>query len=141
MPLFAGYDSYELVFDEIVFPLAEEFKPQIIIRNGGSEPHFADELTQLGLTLEGFRMIGTKVRELAKLCSGKVVDLLGSGYNLKVLPLGWLVLICGLTDTSFDIEEPFPIPERIKEDCALAGTKAIVEQVKRNLKAHWRCFE
>ena len=140
LPLFAGYNSYELVLDEIVFPLAEEFKPQIIIRNGGSDPHFADELTQLGLTLEGFRMIGAKVRKLAKLCDGKVVDLLGSGYNLKVLPLGWLALICGLTDTSFDLEEPFPIPQRIKEGYALAETKAVVKQVKRNLKAHWSCF-
>jgi len=31
MPVYAGNDSYRLVFDEIVGPLAEEFKPQIII--------------------------------------------------------------------------------------------------------------
>jgi len=61
---------------------------------GGSDPHFADELTQLGLTLEDFRMIGAKVRELAKLCDGRVVDLLCSGYNLKVcLWAGWLCFV------------------------------------------------
>lgn len=140
MPLFSGYDSYELVFDEIVFPLAEEFSPQIILRNGGSDPHFADELTQLGLTLEGFAIIGTKVRELAKLCDGKVVDLIGSGYNLRVLPAAWVALIGGLTGIKLEIEEPFSIPQRFRKDYALEETKGVIEQVKRNLKAYWRCF-
>ena len=141
MPLYAGYDSYQLVFDEIVFPLAEEFKPQIIIRNGGSDPHFADELTQLGLTLEGFRMIGQRVRELAKLCGGKSVDLIASGYNLKVLPLAWLSLICGLTGKEVQLEEPFPVPERLKKDQALAETGEVIKEIKECLKSHWKCFE
>ncbi|GAI34039.1 unnamed protein product, partial [marine sediment metagenome] len=58
MPLYAGYDSYRLVFDKVVQLITEEFKPQVIIRNGGSDPHFADGLTNLGLPIEGFRMIG-----------------------------------------------------------------------------------
>ncbi|MDI6811876.1 MAG: histone deacetylase, partial [archaeon] len=53
----ASDESYELVFEEIIEPLAKEFKPQIIIRNGGSDSHFADTLTRLGLTVKGFRMI------------------------------------------------------------------------------------
>lgn len=39
-----------------------DFGPQIIIRNGGSDPHFSDGLTNLGMTVKGFRMIGEKVR-------------------------------------------------------------------------------
>jgi len=63
LPVDAGYDSYQLVFEEIIEPLTEEFKPQIIIRNGGSDPHFDDGLTQLGLPVRGFRMIGERVRK------------------------------------------------------------------------------
>ena len=51
MPVYSGYDSYQLVFESIVQPVTEEFKPQIVIRNGGSDPHFADGLTSLGLSV------------------------------------------------------------------------------------------
>ncbi|TET67582.1 MAG: hypothetical protein E3J40_02970, partial [Dehalococcoidia bacterium] len=81
LPPYAGYDSYQLVFESIVQPIAEEFKPQIIIRNGGSDPHFNDGLTSLGLPVRGFRMIGERVREMAKICDDKVIDLIASGYN------------------------------------------------------------
>jgi len=66
MPVYAGYDSYQLAFESIVQPVTQEFNPQIIIRNGGSDPHFSDGLTNLGLPVSGFRMIGQKVREMAR---------------------------------------------------------------------------
>jgi acetoin utilization protein AcuC len=140
MPVYAGYDSYKLVFDSIVEPVTEEFKPQIIIRNGGSDPHFADGLTGLGLPLRGFRMIGDRVREMAKVCDGKVIDLIASGYNPKVLPNVWLALIAGLGDITLDIEEPVPIPPRFRTDPALNQTKMVIEEVKKSLKGYWQCL-
>ena len=67
LPVGAGDDSYRLVFEEIVQPLAEEFQPQMVIRNGGSDPYFNDGLTQLGMTLSGFRMVGPRDREIDEL--------------------------------------------------------------------------
>ena len=140
LPMFSGNDSYQLVLEEIVEPVVKEFKPQIIIRNGGSDPHFADELTQLGLTIDGFKMIGEKVRKLAEICHGKVIDMIGSGYNKKVLPYGWLALISGLTGLKIEIKEPIPIPQRLKKDLALEETKKVISEVKSNFKSFWRCF-
>ena len=62
MPVQAGDLSYRLAFAKIVLPVAAEFKPQVIVRNGGSDPHFADTLTDLGLYVASFRMIGEAVR-------------------------------------------------------------------------------
>ena len=81
MPVYAGYDSYRLAFESIIQPVTQEFGPQIIIRNGGSDPYFADGLARLGLPIKGFRMIGEKVREMAEICGGRVIDLIASGYN------------------------------------------------------------
>ncbi|MDI6603216.1 MAG: hypothetical protein QME57_03840 [Patescibacteria group bacterium] len=140
LPMFAGNDSYKLVFEEIVEPVVKEFQPQIIIRNGGSDPHFADELTQLGLTIEGFRMIGKKIKKLAEICDGRAIDMIGSGYNKKVLPHSWLALISGLTDLKIKLKEPIPIPQRFKKDFVLEETKKVVKEVKNNLKYYWQCF-
>ena len=95
-----------LVFEEAILPLAHEFQPQIIIRNGGSDPHFEDSLTNLGLTLKGFRLIGEKVREMSDVCGGKGIDMIGSGYNKEILPHAWLSLIAGLADLNISLAEP-----------------------------------
>ena len=140
MPVYAGYDSYRLVFESIVQPVAQEFAPQIIIRNGGSDPHFADGLTNLGLTIEGFRMIGEKVREMARVCDDRVIDFIGSGYNRTVLPYGWLALISGLAGIDIKIEEPEPIPPRFATDSSLSQTQKVVEEVRGYLKEYWACL-
>ncbi len=140
MPVYASYDSYELVFKSIVEPVTKEFNPQIIIRNGGSDPHFADGLTSLGLPVKGFRMIGGKAREMATLCDGKTIDLIASGYNEKVLPYAWLALISGLGGIELRIEEPVPIPQRFTTDPSFAETERVIEEVKRQLRDYWKCL-
>jgi len=125
----------------LFLPVAAEFKPQIIIRNGGSDPYFADELTQLGLPVRGLRMIGEKVRELSKICDGKEIDLIGSGYNGRVLPWGWLALISGLVGFKIKVEEPIPIPQKLEKDSSFEETKMVIAEVKRSLKDYWQCFK
>jgi len=140
MVINADYDSYLAVFESIVEPITQEFKPEIIIRNGGSDPHFNDGLTSLGLPVRGFRMIGERVREMAEICDGKVIDLIASGYNKKVLPYAWLALIAGIADINLEIVEPEPIPERFTKDFTLAETKHVLDEVKSHLKDYWRCL-
>jgi len=139
MPVYAGYDSYQLVFESIVQPIVEEFKPQIIIRNGGSDPHFNDGLTSLGLPVRGFRMIGERVREMAKICDDKVIDLIASGYNREVLPYAWLALLSGLAGIELKIEEPWIIAQQVKTDPSFAETEKVVKEVKSQLKDYWAC--
>ncbi|MBI2830941.1 MAG: hypothetical protein HYX79_01630 [Chloroflexi bacterium] len=138
MPMGAGYDSYQTVFDEIVEPLALEFKPQVIIRNGGSDPHFNDQLTQLGLPVKGFRMIGERVAAMVESSGGRHIDLIASGYNKDVLPYAWMALISGLCGFNVPVEEPIPLKNQ--KDPAIEATRGVVSQVKGNLKQYWRCF-
>jgi len=140
MPVYAGNDSYRLVFDEIVEPLAEEFQPQIIIRNGGSDPHFNDGLTRLGLTVASFEMIGRRVRKMTGICQGRLIDLIASGYNREVLPYAWLALIAGLADFKVSIQEPEPVPTLLQNDPSFQETTEVVAEVKSYLKDYWRCF-
>lgn len=140
MPPGASDEAYEYAMDHVFAPLAEDFRPQIIIRNGGSDPHFADELTDLGLTLEGFVMIGRKVKEVAeRVCQGRRVDLLGSGYNQTVLPLGWLALVAGSAGLDLRFREPFIFNSR--KESGLADTRQVVAEVRRSLRGYWKCFE
>lgn len=141
LPVYSGYESYKLVFKSLIEPIVQEFQPQIIIRNGGSDPHFNDGLTTLGLSIRGFEMIGGKVRKMSTVCDGRVIDLIASGYNRTVLPYAWLALICGLADFNILIGEPEPMLQRQMVDMAFIKTEKVVEEVKNNLKNHWGCFQ
>jgi len=142
MPANAAYDSYYRIFGEIVEPLVREFKPQLIIRNGGSDPHPDDGLTDLGLPIRGFRMIGEKVKCLAdELCQGKELDLIASGYNKRVLPNSWLALVSGLAGWKIEVEEPEPATRKFHKDPAYAQTKLVESEIKSTLKPYWKCFQ
>jgi acetoin utilization protein AcuC len=146
LPVYSGHETYKRVFEEIVQPVAEEFKPQIIIRNGGSDPHISDGLTNLGLQVRDFRMIGEKVREMARLCDDKEIDLIGSGYNRDVLPYAWLALVCGVSGIDNPVQQPESIDnlERIPSwfgvDRFSVDIQAVIDDVKNHLKNYWQCL-
>ena len=144
LPPGAGDWSYEYVIDEIVLPLSETFLPQIILLVDGCDTHFTDQITHMGLTLEGIRMIGEKMGQLAaKMCEGKIIDFVGSGYshNLNTVSLGWLASIGGVTGVHVTLEEPQPLPPAVKPDVALQETQEIIRLLRNELSGYWRCFE
>ena len=135
--------AYKHVLDEVFVPLAEEFHPEVIIMVAGSDTHFMDRITDMGLTLNGIYMIAEKVRRTAdRVCQGKVVAFAGSGYDPRgiLFPRGWLASICGLTGREVDLDEPYAIPHGYESDYAVAETKKIVETVKAKLASYWKCF-
>lgn len=140
LPVHASDVSYQLAFNDIILPLAREYKPQILIRNGGSDPHFNDGLTYLGMTIAGFRAMGEKIREIAEICQGKEIDLLASGYNRDILPYAWLSLLGGIADFPVIVEEPEPIPYQFQNDQALSETQRVLEEVKLYHRNYWKCF-
>jgi len=109
----AGDLAYEHVLDSVFIPLAEEFRPQVIIMVDGSDTHFMDQITQMGLTLKGIYMIADKVRRAAdRIYQGKVIAFAGSGCDPKgiLFPRGWLASVCGLTGLEIELDEPYPFP-------------------------------
>jgi acetoin utilization protein AcuC len=140
MPVHAGNASYLLAFDRVILPLAREFKPQIIIRNGGSDPHFNDGLTNLGMSVAGFRVIGDRVREMAEVCQGKQIDLIASGYNEHILPYAWLSLLSGIADFPITVEEPEQVPSQFEQDLVIEETEKVLDEVKKFHNSYWKCF-
>ena len=140
LPVQAGDASFMKAFDEVVLPLTREYKPQVIVRNGGSDLHFNDGLTYLGVTIAGFKMLGEKVREMAEICGGKQIDLIASGYNAEVLPYAWLSLISGVADLPLTVEEVVKVPAQIEQDQVMEATEKVLEEVRYHHRNYWKCF-
>jgi len=140
LPPGTGDSTYLHALNEIFVPLAEEFKPEIIIANGGSDPHFADMLGDLNLTVKGFFSISRLIRETAdKVCGGKLVLMPGSGYNPKVLPLCWYALVAGVVGLKeINVKDPYNPPEELR--FCRKKVESTIGELKSLLKKKWACF-
>jgi acetoin utilization deacetylase AcuC-like enzyme len=86
LPAFCGDDEYHRVYREILVPVAERFKPQLILVSAGYDLHWADQLSAMQLTIHGFAGITDIIKGLAdELCQGRLLFSLEGGYNLKAL--------------------------------------------------------
>ncbi|MEM3725805.1 MAG: histone deacetylase [Candidatus Bathyarchaeia archaeon] len=141
LPPGTGDATYLYALKEIFVPLAEEFKPEIIVANGGSDPHFADMLGDLGLTVKGFFAISSLIREIAeKTCGGRLVLMPGSGYNPKVLPPCWYALVAGVVGLKeISITEPYAPP--VEPPSCRKKVEGTVSELKKLLKEKWACFK
>jgi len=140
LPPQTGDQTYLYALKEIFVPLAEEFEPELIVGNGGSDPHFADLLGSLGLTVQGFFNISRTIVETAeKVCDGRVVLMPGSGYNPEVLPPCWYALAAGIVGLEkIDVKDPYTPP--VEPDFVRRRVEDTVGQLKRILKKYWKCF-
>ncbi len=86
MPMCAGSGDLEYieVFENIFYPSAKQFGPDLILISAGFDGHKDDPLSNLNLTSDGFRRLTEVVVNLAEeCCEGRVVSVLEGGYNLK----------------------------------------------------------
>jgi acetoin utilization protein AcuC len=140
LPVGTGDSTYLYGLNEIFVPLAEEFKPEVIIANGGSDSHFADSLGALNLTVKGFFDVACLIRQTAKqVCGGKLILIPGSGYNPEVLPLCWYALVAGAVGLKeISVRDPYDPP---KEPSHCRGiVEKTLDELKRLLRRYWSCF-
>ncbi|MDD4860381.1 MAG: histone deacetylase [Dehalococcoidales bacterium] len=83
LPPGCGDTEYLHVFSRIIVPAVQRFKPQMIMVSAGYDPHWADPLAAMQVTVTGFaRMTGIIKRLAEEFCSGRMVLTLEGGYHL-----------------------------------------------------------
>jgi len=114
IPLSAGCGDaeYLLVFDQIVTPIARRFKPGLILVSAGYDPHWADGLALMQLSVTGFAQMVNTIKGLAEeLCAGHLVLTLEGGYNHTALAASVKATFDMLLGNP-DIEDPLGPPQR-----------------------------
>ncbi len=147
MPPYSTNSQYERTIDEIFLPLVKEFQPDVIIRNGGSDPYHGDELTLLGLDYDGLNMMTSRVRKAALDIPGacnRLIDMMVSGYGDFVV-YGWLAMFCGTQGLDIDYKKLAPVeyrhPGGYAQEKLDMMTGKMLGELKGNLREHWDCFE
>ena len=83
----AGDVAYLKVFNEILVPAAEYFKPDLILVSAGFDVHWYD--LAMNVSFEGCAAMTGIMQSLAdRLCDGRLVFILEGGYNTESLSRG-----------------------------------------------------
>src|SRR5438876_12406399 len=81
-----GDEDYREVFERLLVPAADAFKPDFVLISAGFDAHRDDPLASMGLTEEGYAALTGIVVGIARRHSkGRILSCLEGGYNLNAL--------------------------------------------------------
>ncbi len=101
LPPGSGDPEYLQAVDQVVLPLVEDYRPQLLIVSAGQDGHAADPLADQLISLSGFQAMAARVTELARRLGIGMVLVHEGGYNTSTLPAIDRAILSGLG--SFDV--------------------------------------
>jgi len=129
IPMSAGHGdtSYARVFEQVVWPAARRFQPEIILVSAGFDAHWTDPLAQMRLSLTGYAHLAQELMRIAQeLCGGKIVFVLEGGYHLDALSHGVLNIAHTLLGDAA-ISDPLGAPQSKRHE---PDVEPLVEQLR-----------
>ncbi len=88
VPMSAGQgdEDYREIFERVLVPAADAYKPEFVLISAGFDAHRDDPLASMGLTEEGYATLTGIVAGIARRHSkSRVLSCLEGGYNLNAL--------------------------------------------------------
>jgi acetoin utilization deacetylase AcuC-like enzyme len=106
LPAGCGVEAYCAVYDRVVLPALEAFRPDIIIVPSGFDAGAMDPMGRMMMHSEGYRRLTKKLMAIAdQVCGGRLVFLHEGGYSRWTVPFFGLAVIeelSGLTTGTVD---------------------------------------
>jgi acetoin utilization deacetylase AcuC-like enzyme len=131
-PLPAGFDDagYIALYQRLLVPIADQFKPDLVLVSAGFDAHRDDPIANMRMTEEGFAALCTIVRSIADHhADGRMALILEGGYNLAALASS--VNSC-LNVLASDVEPP----QQTRDPDKLAAD--VINEIVRFHASRWR---
>ena len=109
-----GDDGFLQVFDTVLTPLADRFRPEMVIVSAGYDAHWRNSAYVAGIreraTVTGLAALSVRLKDISDAhCPGHLVGILEGGYDLEALAYGVLATLrVWLGDT--DVDDPIGPP-------------------------------
>jgi len=113
------------LLDEIFIPIAQQFKPDMILVSSGFDSHHMDILGGLNLTTNFFGEIIARLQKI----QNKIVCTLEGGYNLDWIGKCLLSQLGQMTDS------PVRFDDDVKENITV---ESVIEKIKNEMGCYWK---
>jgi hypothetical protein len=147
-----GANEYKLAFESLVLPLANEFKPDVVIISCGFDAGIGDPI---GWSRLSPLMYFWMTHQLCKVCD-KIIVVQEGGYNTDYMKLhaeGVIKgLIVGSNPVGHDLDKTFGPPTTADVEAGLSSlrdinselardwAKANIEETIKHLRPFWKCL-
>jgi len=120
--------------DQIVIPIASQFKPQFILVSAGFDGHYTDPVGGLSLSASGYLETFRKTLDLAsRFCEGKLVTVLEGGYSLNFLGKMITAVVAEMAGVSYPIQDKSPVASSPLRKQA----EKVIREVKNVQSSFW----
>ncbi len=99
LPAGSGDAIYARVFQEVLVPVAQRYRPQLIVASAGYDAHWMEPLAAMRVSVAGYSAMAACLYGLAgQLCDGRLAGILEGGYDLAVLAASVMATLRVWTD-------------------------------------------
>ena len=120
LPADSGWSVYDPIFRQVLWPVADRFKPDVILLSAGFDAHWRDPLSEMRLVTADYSDFTSEIMEIAdRYCGGRLVVVQEGGYDLEAMPQAAATVLFALTgrDTVVgDLGEPPPVQGRWNDE-------------------------
>ncbi|MBA2665223.1 MAG: histone deacetylase [Bradymonadaceae bacterium] len=130
VPLLAGMGDgdYAAVYEQVLIPIAEHYKPELVLVSAGFDAHYSDPLASMALTTAGFAHLCTVACQIAdRHANGRIALCLEGGYDTATLTGCVRACIDVLSDAYVSAIETAPSD----------ATRSAIEHVRRLFADFW----
>ncbi|MFD2190317.1 histone deacetylase [Pistricoccus aurantiacus] len=129
LPPGTGEEGFLYILDNVVIPVLNDFKPDIIINSAGQDNHYSDPLTNMNFTAQGYAILNERLNpDMAVLEGGYSIE-----GALPYINLGIILAMAGL-DYSH-VFEPDYDADKLKQDTAITNH---IEKLSEVVYSLWR---
>nr|MDO8114283.1 histone deacetylase [Candidatus Sigynarchaeota archaeon] len=131
----ASDDVVQMIFEDVIKPVFEQFKPDFMLGSVGCDAHYSDPLSGLSFTTQGYGRYVDGFKKIAeKCCNGKMVLILEGGYRVKILGQSVINILKVLAGEKM----PFVEKEIDSGESLLEYHQDLVKKMKEYLKPYWK---
>jgi len=123
LPAGSGWSVYDPIFRQVLWPVADRLKPDIILLSAGFDAHWRDPLGEMRLSTPDFSDLTLEVIEMAdRYCDGRLVVVQEGGYHLNAMAQCASTVLVALTGSDGIVDnlgQPPPMDFRWNEEAII----------------------
>lgn len=123
LPADSGWSVYDPIFRQVLWPVADRFKPDVVLLSAGFDAHWRDPLAEMRLSTADYSDLTLEVTEIAdRYCQGRLVAVQEGGYDLDAVSQCAATVLFALTGSDAIVDnlgQPEPIDFRWNEEAII----------------------
>lgn len=141
LPTGTSNKGYLYAFEKVIVPVADQFKPELIIVSAGQDPNIYDPLSSMMVTSDGFRKMTEITKGIAERhCNGKMIAIHEGGYSTAYVPFCTLAILEEMSELDSGVEDPFNVffTNMVPIKRLMEHQKDVVHNVMETISPYWK---